>query len=155
MRLPERVSLTHSTVETQSKLKPALLRLSAIQPYNNTECLASIAHNREVSLLHERFAKKRGEGKTDSLERTDMHLERPRAENLEFKPRRREHFKFGCIREKRKDFSDRPREPKFAFQLANFHAGLGLVECRKSSSWLQNSSMLSVNNAPICIRVSR
>ena len=40
-------------------------------------------------------------------------------------------------------------KPKFAFQLANFHAGLGLVERRKSSSWLQNSSMLSVNNAPI------
>ena len=88
-------------------------------------------------------------------ERTDMHLERPRAENLEFKPRRREHFKVGCIREKRKDFSDRLREPKFAFQLANFHAGLGLVERRKSSSWLQNSSMLSVNKAPIRMRVSR
>ena len=29
---------------------------------------ASIAHNRAVSLLRERFAKKRGEGKTDSLD---------------------------------------------------------------------------------------
>src|SRR4029077_21066233 len=29
---------------------------------------ASIAHNRAVSLLRERFAKKRGEGKTESLD---------------------------------------------------------------------------------------
>ena len=74
------------------------------------------------------------DAKTVVNERTDMHLERPRAENLEFKPRRREHSKVSCIREKRKDFSERLRKPKFAFQLANFHAGLGLVGRRKSSS---------------------
>ena len=67
-------------------------------------------------------------------QRADKHLERPRSQNLELEPRGRERLEVSGIREKRKDFGDRTRQPKFAFQVANFHPGL--FDRRKSSSWL-------------------
>ena len=51
------------SIEQLVKKVPEVKSVEELKPL-----AASIAHNRAVSLLRERFAKKRGEGKTDSLD---------------------------------------------------------------------------------------
>ena len=51
------------SIEQLVKKVPEMKSVEELKPI-----AASIAHNRAVSLLRERFAKKRGEGKTDSLD---------------------------------------------------------------------------------------
>jgi RNA polymerase sigma factor (sigma-70 family) len=53
-------------IESIEQLVPQVRWIKSVEELK--PLAASIAHNRAVSLLRERFAKKRGEGKTDSLD---------------------------------------------------------------------------------------